>query len=106
MTDADTHPDSDDLENPPPPTASGRPIVFAIAGLIALTIVSWVASQLDIGGAETPIALTIASAKAVIVAIVFMELTHASLVARVVAVTTLAFIALLCAGTVTDVALR
>jgi caa(3)-type oxidase subunit IV len=54
----------------------------------------------------TPIALAIAILKAGVVAWTFMELPRASLPARVVALVTLSFIALLCAGTVTDIAFR
>jgi caa(3)-type oxidase subunit IV len=59
-----------------------------------------------LGWAAIPVALAIAAIKASVVAYWFMELPLASTPARVVALVTIAFIALLCAGTIGDLALR
>lgn len=83
-----------------------RPLVLTILALLALTVISYVVSLVDLGALATPVAIAIAVVKAGIVAWMFMELPHASLPARVVALVTLSFIALLCAGTVADIALR
>jgi caa(3)-type oxidase subunit IV len=83
-----------------------RALVITIVVLLALTILSFVTARLELGAIATPIALAIAILKAGVVAWTFMELPHASLPARVVALVTLSFIALLCAGTVTDIAFR
>jgi cytochrome c oxidase subunit IV len=85
---------------------SGRPFVLALLALVALTAVSWGVAQVALGRASTPVALAIAAVKAAVVATAFMELRRASATARIVALVTVAFIALLCAGTVADVALR
>jgi caa(3)-type oxidase subunit IV len=95
-----------DEEVEPSPTASGRPIVIALAALITLTLISWIVSLIDLGSAGSPVAIGIACIKAAIVAIAFMEIPRASMIARVVALVTLSFIALLCAGTIGDVAMR
>jgi cytochrome c oxidase subunit IV len=90
----------------PVPHESGRPLVFALVALLVLTAISWAVSLVDLGAVSTPIALAIAGVKATVVALVFMEVRAASLPARVVAFVTVGFIALLCAGIVTDIALR
>jgi cytochrome c oxidase subunit 4 len=85
---------------------SPRPLVLALVGLVVLTATSWGLSHLELGPAEVPAALAIAAVKATIVAVAFMELPRASIPARVTVLVTLSFIALLCAGTVTDLAFR
>jgi caa(3)-type oxidase subunit IV len=87
-------------------TISLRSLGIALVVLLGLTILSWGLSRFALGAAGTPIALAIAAGKALVVAIAFMELLGASLPARVIALVTITFIALLCAGTVTDIALR
>lgn len=91
-------------QDPAPPSA--RPLVLALLALVALTAVSWGMAHVELGAAGTPVAIAIAAVKAGVVAVAFMELPRASVPARVVALVTVAFIALLCAGTVADVALR
>jgi len=85
---------------------SGRPLVLVLAGLLALTLASWALSHVELGSTSVAIALAIAAAKAGLVLYWFMELPHATLPARVVGLVTIAFIALLCGGTVTDVVFR
>ncbi|MDX2093331.1 MAG: cytochrome C oxidase subunit IV family protein [Kofleriaceae bacterium] len=80
--------------------------MLVLAGLLALTLISWAISHAHLGWASVAIALAIAIVKAGVVAYWFMELPHVATPARVVVIVTLAFIALLCAGTVADVALR
>jgi len=89
-----------------PSFPSGRSLVIALVALAGLTVVSWGAAQLALGAAGTPVALGIAATKAGVVAVAFMELLRASTLARVIALVTVGFIALLCAGTVGDVAFR
>lgn len=83
-----------------------RPVLIALALLVGLTLASWAFAHVPLGAAGTPVALVIAAVKAVIVGWVFMELSEATTPVRVVALTTIAFIALLCAGIITDVVLR
>ena len=93
-------------ESQPQPESSGRPLVVTLAALLALTLISWAISHLDLGAASTLVALAIAATKAGIVLHAFMELPLASTPARIIVIVTLSFIALLCAGTVADVDLR
>lgn len=85
---------------------SGRGLVGALLALVALTVASFAMAGVHLGAAATPIALAIAAVKAAIVAVAFMELMSASTPARITALVTVSFIALLCAGTVADIALR
>ena len=94
------------LEAEPEAHAPVRPLVVTLVALLALTLISWAISHLELGHASTPIALAIAAVKAGFVAYWFMELPLAATPARIVVIVTLAFITLLCAGTVTDIALR
>ncbi len=87
-------------------TASARPLVLLLVGLLGLTLASWALSHVGLGAASVAIALAIAALKASLVVYWFMELPHAALPARVVGLVTLAFIALLCGGTLADVAFR
>jgi cytochrome c oxidase subunit 4 len=77
-----------------------------LLALLALTAISFAVSRIDLGLANTPIALAIATLKAAVVAYWFMELPLASRPSRIVALVTIAFIALLCSGTVADIGLR
>lgn len=85
---------------------SPRALVLALVALVVLTATSWGFAHLELGAAETPVAIAIAAVKAGVVVVCFMELPRASLAARVVAMVTVVFIALLCAGTVADLGLR
>jgi cytochrome c oxidase subunit 4 len=86
--------------------SSGMTLVVALLALVALTGLSWWLANVDLGAFNTVVALSIAAVKATIVALAFMELGHASTTARIVAVTTLVFIVLLCAGIMGDEVLR
>jgi cytochrome c oxidase subunit 4 len=83
-----------------------RSLLLALAALAVLTALSFGLSRADLGAAGVPVALAIAAIKAAVVAIWFMELPRASRPAWILVAVTLSFIALLCAGTVADVALR
>jgi cytochrome c oxidase subunit 4 len=103
-----SHPDTPSRAATPEagPPASGRPLVLALLALLVLTAISWGVAHLPLGRAAIPIALAIAAIKAAVVAYWFMELPLASTPAKIVAMVTLVFIALLCAGTVGDLGLR
>lgn len=55
---------------------SPKQVVFTGAALLALWALSWGLSYVALGAAAVPVALGIAVAKAVLVALVFMELVH------------------------------
>jgi len=80
-----------------------RSLILTFAFLAVLAGGSWIAAS---EGTGTALALAIAAAKAAAIALVFMELRHAHAVDKVIAVTALLFVLLLCAGTVVDVELR
>lgn len=82
---------------------SGRALVLTFVALVALAGLSWVAAMLGTGSA---VAIAIASTKALVIALVFMELTRASATDRVIAVVAVLFVILICAGALTDVAFR
>ncbi len=84
-----------------PPT--GRALVLNFVALLVLAALSWVAATLGTGSA---VALTIASVKALAIALVFMELTRANPADRMIAVVAVMFVVLICAGSLADVAFR
>jgi cytochrome c oxidase subunit 4 len=81
-------------------------LLGALVGLVVLTGLSWGLAHAQLGGAGTAVALGIAALKASVVALVFMEIAHASTVVRVVALVTVLFIVLLCLGVAGDTGLR
>ncbi len=80
-----------------------RTLLLTYLGLVVLAAASWLASSL---GSSAVIALAIAAAKALGIALVFMELARAHAVDRIIAVVAVLFVALLCAGSLADVMLR
>jgi len=80
--------------------------LFTLLALVGLTALSWALAHVDLGAANTAVALTIAAIKASVVALVFMEIRHASLPARTVGLVTILFILFLCLGMVADVGIR
>jgi caa(3)-type oxidase subunit IV len=100
------HPTHSTPDATPHSSSSARPLVVALIVLVVLTATSWAIAHVELAGFGTPVAIAIAAVKASVVGVAFMELPRASLPARVIAFVTIAFIALLCAGTVTDIVLR
>ena len=86
--------------------SSGAKYVFALIALLVLTAVSFGLSYVSLGAAGTPIALTIAGVKVVIVGLIFMELLESLAATRMIAIVTIVFISLLCFGILGDVAFR
>ncbi len=89
---------------PPHAPESGRPYVLAWLALLVLTGLSFGAHYLELGVLTTAVALAFASAKAIIVALVFMHLRQESVSVRTVAALNVAWVALICAGIALDVA--
>ena len=89
------------------PNHTGRPYVFALAGLLALTALSFGLHFAPLGGTLGAVAaLAIAAMKVTIVALVFMELRDASTPTRTIALVTVGFVTLLCLGIIGDVGFR
>jgi len=86
--------------------SSGVPYVLALIGLLALTGLSFGLHYVPLGSLGALIALAIASAKIVIVGVVFMELRESMAATRMIALVSVAFVALLCLGIAGDVAFR
>ena len=85
-----------------PARSHARALLLAFLALLVLTSASWVGAHLPLGELHSVFALGIAACKALVVAVVFMELKHADFVPRFVAALTLLFIALMCSGIVAD----
>lgn len=86
--------------------SSGVPYVLALGGLLALTGLSFGLHFVPLGPAGAVIALSIATAKITIVGVVFMELRESMAATRMIALVSVAFVALLCLGIAGDVAFR
>ena len=86
--------------------ATGSRYLVALVALLVLTGLSWGLSYLPLSAASPWLALSIASIKAGIVALVFMHLADAAFSYRFVALVTVLFIVILCFGLVSDVSLR
>lgn len=85
----------------------GRAYVFALLGLLVLTALSFGFHFAPLGGTlGAVVALSIATVKVAIVGAIFMELRAAGAPSRIVALATIAFVALLCLGIAGDVAFR
>jgi len=74
--------------------------------LLALTGLSFLFAQLDIGGLEIVIGLLIATIKATLVALYFMHLIEEDLLYALVGLATITWVILLCAGIAADVGMR
>jgi cytochrome c oxidase subunit IV len=75
-------------------------------GLCALTLLSFLFSLVDLGGAEMPLALLIAAVKSSLVGLFFMHLLEERLRTAIVPIVTTGFIVLLVSLVVTDVLTR
>jgi caa(3)-type oxidase subunit IV len=82
---------------------SGLALVLTFVALLGLAGASWLAAVLGTG---TAVAIAIATCKAIVIALVFMELFRAQATDRIIAVVAVLFVVLLCAGMMGDVAFR
>jgi caa(3)-type oxidase subunit IV len=81
--------------------------VLALVGLLVLTALTFGMHFAPLGGTlGLVVAMTIATIKVGIVAMIFMELRESFAGTRLVAVVGVAFLALICLGVVGDVAFR
>lgn len=88
----------------PRPTASS--IVATSFALLALWALSWGVSSIELGAWSLFIALSIAAAKAVLVAFIFMELIHVRASVRLVAAAAVAMVGVMLALVIMDVIAR
>jgi cytochrome c oxidase subunit 4 len=85
---------------------SAVPYLLVWLALLVFTAITYVTGTMHLGAWALPIALTIATIKSAMVALIFMHLKNSSGTTRVVFITALAFVALLLFFTVADVATR
>ncbi|MDB4935546.1 MAG: hypothetical protein JWP87_2518 [Labilithrix sp.] len=85
---------------------SVKPILATGGALLALWVSSFALSYASLGTWALPVALAIAVVKAVLVALVFMELAHATLSMKLTVLAALALLLTLMALMVADVATR
>jgi cytochrome c oxidase subunit 4 len=85
----------------------GRPVYLAVfSGLLALTVITVLASYVDMGLMNVVVALLIASGKASMVALFFMHLKGENRLVWGFALVPLFFLALIILGTLVDTQLR
>lgn len=87
-------------------SGGGRPYLLAFLTLIVLTTASLGLSAVPLGALGLVVALAIASVKVCVVGLVFMHLARGPFVHRVVAVSSVAFVLLVCLGVLADIAFR
>lgn len=85
---------------------TARAYTAAFVALLVLTAASFGVSMLDLGHLGVPVALAIATAKGLIVALVFMHLLRAPFAYRLTLILGVAFMLLLLAFTLLDLATR
>lgn len=90
----------------PSPARAGRKLLFTLAALLLLTGLSWGLTRVPTGFLGPWLSLGIAAVKALLVIAFFMEVAERGPTVRTIALTTVAFIALLCLGIAGDVLLR
>jgi caa(3)-type oxidase subunit IV len=95
-----------EADDDPQHVGSGLKYVAALVALLLLTIVTLGLHFVPLGVAGPVVALAIAGTKVTIVALIFMELRESLAATRMVAITMVAFVALLCFGIVGDVLWR
>ncbi len=89
----------------PPPSASSpalRPLLAVYGALLLLLLLTIGAGRLPLGPWATPVALTIASTKALLVAIWFMQLRRAGALLRLFALGGLGWLAIAVVLTMAD----
>lgn len=80
--------------------------LWVFAALLVLTVLTTAVARVDIGVFNTPVAMLIAAAKALIVALFFMHLRWSGYRSRVLAVMGIFWLAILVTFVVADVATR
>src|SRR5262245_6705741 len=86
---------------------TSRKIYFLVfAALIALTLVTWLVAQIDLGWANDVVALTIAVVKAVLVLLFFMHVRYSTRMTVLTAAAGFFWLAILIGITLADYASR
>jgi cytochrome c oxidase subunit 4 len=83
-----------------------KAVVGAAIALLALWVVSWALSYVELGDWSLAIALAIAVVKASLVVVIFMELLHVRPSVRIAAATAIVMLAILMGLVVADVYAR
>ncbi len=85
---------------------SGKSYVFVWLALLVLTAISYAVSLVHLGPLGVPIALTIATVKALLVAYIFMHLNESSFAIRSILIVSVLFIAIMIALMLADTEMR
>ncbi len=83
-----------------------RTLFIVCGSLLVLTLLTIGASFLNLGVLQTPVALAIAAAKAMLILLYFMHIRYSSGLTRIVIFAGLLWLALLIGGTMDDVLTR
>ena len=95
-----------EADDDPRHVGSGMKYVAALVALLLLTVLTFGLHFVSLGAAGPVVALAIAGTKVSIVALIFMELRESLAATRMVAIVSIAFVALLCFGIIGDIAWR
>jgi cytochrome c oxidase subunit 4 len=91
------------VEHAPEHHITPLPVYFAVFAALAIgTLVTWYASTINLGWANTPIALVIATIKAVLVILFFMHLKYSTRLTWVVVIAAFLWLAMLFVLTFSD----
>jgi cytochrome c oxidase subunit 4 len=88
------------------PRPTGVSILATSIALLALWALSWGVSSIELGAWSLLIALAIATAKAVLVAFIFMELIHVRASVRLIAASAVVMLGIMLALVMIDVVAR
>jgi cytochrome c oxidase subunit 4 len=91
------------VEHEPEHHITPLPVYFAVFAALAIgTLLTWYASTINLGWANTPIALVIATIKAVLVILFFMHLKYSTRLTWVVVIAAFLWLAMLFVLTFSD----
>jgi len=93
---------ANDAHAAPHNVAPLRTYIIIFVALAIGTLLTWGAAQLDLGWANTPIALVIATTKAVLVVLFFMHVIHSTRLTWAVIIASLLWLAVLFVLTFAD----
>ena len=91
-----------DIHEEPHDVTALRTYIFVFVALAAGTLLTWYASTISLGWANTPIALVIATTKAVLVILFFMHVIHSTRLTWVVIIASFVWLGVLFVLTFSD----
>ena len=91
-----------DIHEAPHDVTALRTYIFVFVALAAGTLLTWYASSINLAWANTPIALVIATTKAVLVILFFMHVIHSTRLTWVVIIASFVWLGVLFVLTFSD----